>query len=82
MTGSTVIGARSRYKAAVIRRRCMDRVPGGTVTRGTVAANCKGLANCQADHIAVGIMTVGTRVMRIRGCTHHRGVRMAGSTVG
>ena len=60
----------------------MDRIPGGAVTCCTVAAACKGLADRQADHVAVGIMTAGTGVMRICCCTGQRGVRMTGSTVG
>ena len=38
MTRGAVIAAGSRYKTAVIRRRYMERVPGRTVTRCTVAA--------------------------------------------
>ena len=82
MTGSTVISAGCRYKAAVIRRRCMDRTPARAVTCCTVAAACKGLAGSQADHVAVAVMTAGTHVMRISCCTGQRGVRMTGSTVG
>ena len=45
MTRGTVIRAGSRYKAAMIRRRCMERGPAGAVTRGTVAAARKSLAD-------------------------------------
>ena len=52
------------------------------MTRCTVAAACKGLADGQTDHVAVTVMTAGTRVMRISIRAGQRGVRMTGSTVG
>ena len=82
MTAGTVIRAGCRYKAAVIRRCCMDRTPGRAVTRGTVTAGSKSLTDSQADHVAVRVMTAGTGIMRICCCAGQRGVRMTGSTVG
>ena len=64
MTAYAVIGAGGCYQAAVIRRRHMDRVPGGTMTRCTVAAGTKVLAYRRAGKATVTCMTGSTGVMR------------------
>ena len=61
MTVGTTRRSRSRHQAAVIRCRRMDRVPGGTVTRRTVAAGGKAL---QIRVVRRGQLTVG-RVMAV-----------------
>ena len=66
----------------MIWHRRMNVTPDGTVTRRTVAAQCKGLGigAIRRHQAAVGIMTAGTSVMRIICSAHQRGVRMAAVT--
>jgi hypothetical protein len=61
----------------------MERAPGGTVTRRTVAACTKGLAvrAVRRDPAAVRIMTGSTGVMRIRCCADQR-ITMTACTIG
>ena len=63
MTRGTVISAGSRYKAAVIWRRCMDSAPAGTVTCCTVAAGGEVFAYCCARQGTVTRMTGSTGIM-------------------
>ena len=81
MTAGTVISSGRRYKTAVIYN--MDRIPACTVTRGTVAAYSEGLAigAVRRYKAAVGIMTRGASVMRIRSCTI-KSIVMTARTVG
>ena len=61
----------------------MQRAPISTVTRRTVAAQCKGLGigAIRRHQAAVGIMTVSTGVMRRRIRAYKRRVGMTGRTV-
>ena len=63
MTGGAVIRAGCRYKAAVIRCRCMDRTPAGAVTCCTVAAGSEVFAYCSARKSTVTRMTGSTGIM-------------------
>ena len=65
----------------MIRRRRVDRTPGGTVTRRTVTAGSKGLADRQARKVSVAVMTTGTCIMGIICCTYQRGVCMTACTI-
>ena len=72
MTRGAVIRAGCCYQAAVIWCCCMDRAPRSTVTRGTVAADCKVFAYRCARQGTVTRMTVGTGVMRHRISAYQR----------
>ena len=81
MTGCTVICRSCCYKAAVIRCCCMQTTPVSTVTRGTVAAGCKSLTNCNTRQAAVTIMTGSTCIMRCRICTYQCRIGMTGGAI-
>ena len=68
MTGSTVVGSGRRYQAAVIWRRCMDRIPCRTMTGCTVTTRGKTLAVgavCGYQR-TVCLMTAGAIIMNLR----------------
>ena len=54
------------HDRGMVRGSCMDRIPGGTVTRRTVAAGREVLADRQARQRTVGGMAGRTGVMGLR----------------
>ena len=74
MTACTVIRAGCRYKSTMIRCRRMDRAPRNRMTRRTVAATTEGLTTgtIRRYQRTVGIMTRGTRIMRISCSAYQR----------
>jgi hypothetical protein len=82
MTGGAVISTGSRYKAAVIRSRCMDVTPRSCMTRLAVTADYKGLTDGSAYKRTVCIaMAVGAVFKMRRICSTSQCILMTGGTV-
>ena len=82
VTADTVISRSGCHQVAVINH--MDRVPGGSVTRGAIATGTEGLriGAVGGNQAAVGLMTAGAGVVSIRCGAGQRAVGMTGGAIG